>query len=151
MLLFFHRRFIRRYTGVWLLPVISVGGFLYSFSNHNLPSAAGCARRRLPARLRRPPRVARALRLLLRSSAVVRARRRPPARPLSRIPLTRRTPPSPRVRSRRHSPAVRRRASSPATPRRSARLNPSPTTASPRHLHAMVSTSPISPPPLHCS
>jgi hypothetical protein len=50
-------------------------------SNHNLPSAAGCARRCLPARLRRPPRVARALRLLLRSSAVVRARRRPPAPP----------------------------------------------------------------------
>jgi hypothetical protein len=30
-LLFFHRRFIRCYTGAWVLPVISVGGLSYRF------------------------------------------------------------------------------------------------------------------------
>jgi hypothetical protein len=46
-LLFFNRRFIRRYTGAWVLPVISVGGF-------SIVSNPNRARRRTRARTSPP-------------------------------------------------------------------------------------------------
>jgi hypothetical protein len=94
-----HRRFDRHFyfSTVGSSDATQKRGSYFSYSsaaslflsNPNLPSAAGRARRRLPARLRRPPRVARAPCLLHRP---LRARRRPPC--LSTAPNRAPPPPS---------------------------------------------------------
>jgi hypothetical protein len=122
-LLFFHRRFIRRYSEVWVLPVIFVGGYSIH-SNPNLGRRRAHAVRCRPARLRRPLRE-RARPCLLRRPP--RAHRRPPRLSIAsnRAHAQARTPA--RVSPPPPFPAVRRRGCSPASQRRSARLKSSST------------------------
>jgi hypothetical protein len=121
-LLFFNRQFIRRYTGAWVLPVISVGGLSIRIKPYSVRRRARAVRRR-PARLCRPSRERARLCLLHRP---LRARRASPPCSIARAPPP---PPHPiaRVWAAPRFPVVRCRGCSPASQRRSARLKSSST------------------------